>query len=68
MTVEQIIQESVKEFKQSHQRARREHVRKLIDYYCGSNTGNYISQFLMPTLSEKFLAMKQILQEDLSIK
>ena len=45
MTVEQIIQESVKEFKQSQQRARREHVRKLIDYYCGSNTGNYISQY-----------------------
>ena len=45
MTVEQIIQESVKEFKQSQQKARREHVRKLIDYYCGSNTGNYISQY-----------------------
>ena len=45
MTVEQIIQDSVKEFKQSQQRARREHVRKLIDYYCGSNTGNYISQY-----------------------
>ena len=45
MTVEQIIQESVKEFKQTQQKARRNHVRKLIDYYCGSNTGDYISQY-----------------------
>tara|TARA_R100000805_G_C3577155_1_gene81789 strand:- start:102 stop:269 length:168 start_codon:yes stop_codon:yes gene_type:complete len=45
MTVEQIIQESVKEFKQSQQQARRKHVRKLIDYYCGSGTSRYISQY-----------------------
>ena len=45
MTVEQIIQESVKEFKQQQARARRRHIRKLIDYYCGSNTANYISQY-----------------------
>jgi hypothetical protein len=45
MTVEQIIQESVKEFKQQQARARRNHIRKLIDYYCGSNTSNYISQY-----------------------
>ena len=45
MTVEQIIQESVKEFKQQQSRKRRKHIRKLIDYYCGSNTANYISQY-----------------------
>jgi len=45
MTVEQIIQESVKEFKQTQAQARRNHIRKLIDYYCGSNTSNYISQY-----------------------
>ena len=45
MTVEQIIQESVKDFKQQQARARRKHIRKLIDYYCGSNTANYISQY-----------------------
>ena len=45
MTVEQIIQESVKEFKQSQQQARRKHVRKLIDNYCGSGTSRYISQY-----------------------
>ena len=45
MTVEQIIQESVKEFKQSQAQARRNHIRKLIDYYCGSNTANYISKY-----------------------
>ena len=45
MTVEQIIQESVKEFKQSQAQARRNHIRKLIDYYCGSNTAQYISKY-----------------------
>ena len=45
MTVEQIIQESVKEFKKNQAQARRNHIRKLIDYYCGSNTANYISQY-----------------------
>ena len=39
MTVEQIIQESVKEFKKSQAQARRKHIRKLIDYYCGSKYG-----------------------------
>tara|TARA_R100001443_G_scaffold39447_5_gene52788 strand:- start:3848 stop:5116 length:1269 start_codon:yes stop_codon:yes gene_type:complete len=45
MTVEQIIQESVKDYKQSEASARRRHIRKLIDYYCGSNTANYINQY-----------------------
>ena len=45
MTVEQIIQESVKEFKQQQAQARRKHIRKLINYYCGANTANYISQY-----------------------
>tara|TARA_R100000781_G_scaffold90102_2_gene55616 strand:- start:4373 stop:5677 length:1305 start_codon:yes stop_codon:yes gene_type:complete len=45
MTVEQIIQESVREFKQSQQKSRRDHIRKLINYYCGSNTSIYISKY-----------------------
>ena len=45
MTVEQIIQESIKDFKQIQAKARRNHVRKLIDYYCGSNTAQYISEY-----------------------
>ena len=45
MTVEQIIQDSLKEFKKNQAHARRRHIRKLIDYYCGSNTANYISQY-----------------------
>ena len=45
MTVEQIIQESVKEFKQHQARARSDHLRKLIDYYCGSDTAKYISKY-----------------------
>ena len=45
MTVEQIIQESIKEFKEMQSKARRNHIRKLIDYYCGANTSNYISQY-----------------------
>ena len=45
MTVEQIIQESVKEFKKNQAQARRKHIRKLIDYYCGTDTTRYISQY-----------------------
>ena len=45
MTVEQIIKDSVKDFKQSQARARRDHIRKLIDYYCGSNTAQYIYKY-----------------------
>ena len=45
MTAEQIIQDSVKEFKEMQSKARRRHIRKLIDYYCGSNTSQYIDQY-----------------------
>ena len=44
MTVEQIIQNSIQDFKQSESKARRDYIRKLIDYYCGTNTSNYIRQ------------------------
>ena len=49
MTVEQIIQESVKEFKKNQAQARRNHIRKLIDYYCGSDTAKYISKYFDAT-------------------
>ena len=45
MTVEQIIKTSVADFKQSQAKARREHIRKLINYYCGSNTSQYIYRY-----------------------
>ena len=45
MTVEQIIQNSIQDFKQSEAKARRDYVRKLIDYYCGTNTTKYISKY-----------------------
>ena len=45
MTVEQIIEESIKEYKLSEAQQRRRHVRKLVDYYCGSNTSGYIEQY-----------------------
>jgi len=45
MNVEQIIQESLKDFKQSQAKSRRDHIRKLIDYYCGSNTSQYIFKY-----------------------
>ena len=38
MTVEQIIQESVKEAKLSSQKERRNWVRKMLDYYGGNAT------------------------------
>jgi|TARA_R100000479_G_C6386930_1_gene203363 hypothetical protein len=45
MTVEQIIEEAIREYKLSESQQRRRHVRKLVDYYCGSNTSNYIEQY-----------------------
>ncbi len=45
MTVEQIIQESVKEAKLSSQKQRRNWVRKMLDYYGGNATNQYIKQF-----------------------
>jgi len=45
MNVEQIIQESIKEFKDTQAKYRRMHIRKLMDYYCGANTANYISPY-----------------------
>ena len=45
MTVEQIIQESVKEAKLSSQKERRHWVRRMLDYYGGNATNQYIDQF-----------------------
>ena len=45
MTAEQIIKESVKEFKKQQSKMRRNHIWKLIDYYCGSNTAQYIQNY-----------------------
>ena len=45
MTVEKIIADSVKEFKKVQAQKRREHIRKLIDSYCGTDTTRYISQY-----------------------
>ena len=45
MTPEQIIQESVKEYKLGIAKARREEVRKMLDYYTGTETGKYIDDY-----------------------
>ena len=68
MTVEQVIQESVKEFKKNQAQARRKHIRKLIDYYCGANTANYISQYFDADAFREYLVMRLILQKDLWIR
>ena len=44
-TVEQIIQESIKDLKLSHAQARRREIYKLIDYYSGTETQKYISRY-----------------------
>ena len=49
MTVEQIIQESVKEIKLSSQRERRNWVRRMLNYYGGNKTGDYISNYFNST-------------------
>jgi hypothetical protein len=45
MTVEQIIQESVKDAKLIGEKERRIEVRKLLDYYTGTETNKYIDRY-----------------------
>ena len=45
MTVEEIIEQSVKEAKQSTQKARRDWVRRMLNYYGGNGTNNYIEDY-----------------------
>jgi len=45
MTVEQIIQDSIKEAKLMREKARRKEIRKLLDYYTGTETDKYISNY-----------------------
>ena len=45
MTAEQIIKESVAESKYYNQKARRDWVRKMLDYYGGNDTSPYIDRF-----------------------
>jgi len=45
MTVEEIIAQSVKEAKLQNQRERRNLVRRMLNYYGGSNTEQYIDPF-----------------------
>ena len=45
MTVEQIIQESVKDAKLEIEKARRMEVRRLLDYYTGTETDKYIDDY-----------------------
>ena len=45
MTVEQIIQDSIKEAKLQREKARRREIRKLLDYYTGTETDKYIDDY-----------------------
>tara|TARA_R100000353_G_scaffold1420_2_gene2135 strand:- start:222 stop:1526 length:1305 start_codon:yes stop_codon:yes gene_type:complete len=45
MTVEEIIKNSVKEAKQYNQKMRRNWVRRMLDYYGGNNTEQYIDEY-----------------------
>ena len=42
---EQIIRQSLKEFKQTQSKARRDEVRKMLDYYTGTLTSKYIKKY-----------------------
>lgn len=42
---EDIIKESIKDFKAEQSRKRRHHVEKMINYYMGQNTDQYIDQY-----------------------
>ena len=44
-TVEDIIADSIKETKLENQRKRRDWVRKMLDYYGGNHTNQYIEDY-----------------------
>tara|TARA_R100001015_G_C4631270_1_gene193653 strand:- start:1464 stop:2768 length:1305 start_codon:yes stop_codon:yes gene_type:complete len=44
-TVEQIIQESIRDLKLSHAQGRRQEIYRLIDYYSGTETQKYIDNY-----------------------
>jgi len=44
-TAEEIIKNSLRDFKQTQSRARRDEVRKLLDYYTGTSTSEYIKKY-----------------------
>ena len=46
---EQIIQESVADYKLAQAKARREEIRKLLDYYTGTETEKYIDDYFSAT-------------------
>ena len=45
MTVEQIIQESIKEARLHNEKMRSKEIYKLLDYYSGAETHKYISRY-----------------------
>ena len=45
MTVEQIIKDSVKEAKLEREKLRRMEIRRLLDYYTGTETDKYIDEY-----------------------
>ena len=47
--VEDIISESIKDAKLSKQKARRDWVRKMLDYYGGNYTSQYIKEYFNST-------------------
>ena len=49
ITVEDIIEQSVEEAKKTNQKARRDWVRKLLNYYGGNDTSMYIEDFFNST-------------------
>ena len=65
MTVEQIIQESIKESKLQIEKARRLETRKLLDYYTGTETDKYIEEYFSADALGKYLYTMQTLLEDL---
>ena len=63
-----IIQESVKEYKLSIAQARRDEIRKLLDYYTGTETEKILMITSLLMLLEKFLCTMLTLHAGLSIK
>ena len=45
MTIEDVIQESIQDAKMENARQRRRYIYKLLDYYSGSNTAQYIADY-----------------------
>ena len=67
-TVEQIIADSIKEYKLGQSKARRREKYKLLDFYSGTGINRYIEPYFDADAFREIPVIVQTLQKDLLIR